>query len=91
MRKAIAFAAERTAPTAVTWWFAPGGGFIAAGLLWFAGVPVTFSEWLPNPILRSCFEALVCVVTAYVVMFLLGWRGHQFILDLNPRVEFLLY
>jgi hypothetical protein len=72
MRKALAFAAERTTPTAVTWWFAPLGGFLAACLLWLLGAPVTFGWWLPdNPILRGAFDVLVCVVVAYVVMFLI--------------------
>ncbi len=71
MRKSLAFAAARTAPTAVTWWFAPFGGFLAAFLLWLLGAPVTFAEWLPdNPILRGAFDVLVCVVVAYAVMFL---------------------
>lgn len=67
MLKAILYAAERSAPTAVTWWFAPLGGFLAAGLLWLAGVPVTFSEWLPNSILRSGFEVLdICILAGRV-------------------------
>jgi hypothetical protein len=71
MRKALAFAAERTTPTAVTWWFAPFGGFLAACLLWLLGAPVTFGWWLPdNTILRGAFDVLVCVVVAYVVMVL---------------------
>ncbi len=71
MRKALAFAAKRTAPTAVTWWFAPFGGFLAACFLWLLGAPVTFGWWLPdNPILRGAFDVLVCVVVAYLVMFL---------------------
>lgn len=74
MLRALGFAAARTAPTATTWWFGPLGGFLAAGLLWIASVPVTFSEFLPNSILRSGFEALVCVVLAYLVIFVF-WLG----------------
>jgi hypothetical protein len=70
MRGAFGFAVGRTTPTATTWWFAPVGGFLAAGLLWLAGVPVTFSEFLPNALLRSGFEVLICVIVAYLAMFL---------------------
>jgi len=71
MRKAMAFAAAKTAPTAVTWWFAPVGGFLAAVLLWILGAPVTFASWLPDyPVLRGAFDVLVCVVFAYALMFL---------------------
>jgi hypothetical protein len=69
MVRAFRFAADRTTPTATTWWFAPLGGFLAAGLLLFAGMPVTFSEFIHNALLRSGFEVLVCVVVAYLVIF----------------------
>lgn len=66
MPKAISFAAERTSTNAVTWWFAPAGGFLAALLMYGAGIPMTFSDWLPeNSVVRAGFEVLVCVVVAY--------------------------
>jgi hypothetical protein len=67
---AFVFAADRTRPTATTWWFAPLGGFLVAVLLSVIGVPMTFSEWLPNALLRSGFEILVCVVGAYLPIFI---------------------
>jgi hypothetical protein len=70
MREAIRFAVERTTPTATTWWFGPVAGCVGAWLLSVMGVPVTFSEFIPNGILKSAFEVLVCVVVAYVLLFL---------------------
>jgi hypothetical protein len=70
MRAAFQFAVDRTTPTATTWWFGPAGGCLGAGLLWGAGVPVTFLEFITNPIAKSAFEVLVCVVVAYALLFL---------------------
>jgi len=89
MPKAISFAAERTSTNAVTWWFAPAGGFLAALLMYGAGIPMTFSEWLPeNPVVRAGFDVLVCVIVAYAVIFFfwLVWYAfiHRLRIKLNP-------
>lgn len=69
MRNAFEYAVARTRPTAGTWWFGPLGGVLGAMLMWAAGVPATFSNFIPQTIVRSAFEVLVCVVVAYLVMF----------------------
>jgi hypothetical protein len=89
MPKAISFAAERTSTNAVTWWFAPAGGFLAALLMYGTGIPMTFSDWLPeNSVVRAGFEVLVCVVVAYAVIFVfwLVWYAfvHRLRIKLNP-------
>jgi hypothetical protein len=70
IHKALPFAFERTSTNAVTWWFAPLGGLVAAYLIYALGVPMTFSHWLPdNAVLRAAFDVFVLVIAAYAIVF----------------------
>ncbi len=89
MRRHISFAAERTATNAGTWWFAPAGGFLATFIMWSLGIPISFSEWLPDiPALRSGFDVFVYVVVAYAFLFVF-WIGFSILkgkIRLNPWI-----
>jgi hypothetical protein len=97
LRRAASYAADKASINAGTWYFAPVGACIAVALLLAGGVPMNFGQWIDDPVARSVFEASVCVVLAYVFVFVFWFirgivfgvpnRDTSFLIQLRRKVN----
>jgi len=83
LRDYFGFAWATTRPHADKWWFVPLGGAVAGAVVLIWGRPM---NWLPqNDLLHEALILLICVLAAYVLVFLgsLCWAPIHF--ALKPR------